>query len=83
MPQRTAKRSLDKVFDAQDRTSIRQAYEDTVEFGYDEKKASRQVQSLTDFFDEVIDAGQERNLDEALLSQLRELYERLKRLLGK
>ncbi len=81
--QRTAKRSLDKVFDAQDRTSIRQAYEDTVEFEYDEKKAARQIQSLTDFFDEVIETGQESNLDELFLSQLHVLYERLKRLLGK
>ncbi len=81
--QRTAKKSLDKVFDAQDRTSIRQAYEETVEFEYDEQKAARQIQSLTDFFDEVIDAEQERNLDEAFRSQLHDLYERLKRLLGK
>lgn len=81
--QRTAKRSLDKVFDAQDRTSIRQAYEDTVEFEYDEQKAARQIQSLNDFFDEVIDTGQERKLDETFLSQLHELYERLKQLLGK
>lgn len=81
--QKTAKRSLDKIFNAQDRTSIRKAYEDTVEFGYDEKKASRQIQSLTEFFDEVIDARLEKDLDKEFLSHLHELYERLKKLLGK
>lgn len=80
---RTAKNSLDRVFDAQDRTDIRQAYKDTVEFEYDEQKASRQVRSLTDFFDEVLNAGQEGSLDAALLAELRELYERLKLLLRK
>ena len=80
---KTAKRSLDKIFNAQDRTSIRKAYEETVEFGYDEKKASRQIQSLTEFFDEVIDARLEKDLDKEFLSHLNELYERLKTLLGK
>ena len=80
--QKTAKRSLDKVFDAQDRTSIRKAYEDTVEFEYDEQKASRRIQSLTEFIDEIIDAGQEDSLDKAFLKEIRKLYRRLKRLLG-
>ena len=79
---KTAKRSLDKVFDAQDRTSIRNAYEDTVEFEYDEQKASRRIQSLTEFIDEILEAGQEDSLDEAFLEEIRELYKRLKRLLG-
>lgn len=83
LAQKTAKRSLNKIFDAQDRTSIRQAYKETVEFEYDEQKASRQIQSLTEFFDEVIDSRQEMSLDKAFLSQLHELYARLKRLLGK
>ena len=81
--QKSAKKSLDKVFNAQDRTSIRQAYESTVEFEYDEQKASRHVKSLTEFLDEVIDAGEEENLDESFLVEVRELYERLKKLLGK
>ena len=79
---KTAKRSLDKVFDAQDRTSIRKAYEDTVEFEYDEQKASRRIQSLTEFIDEIIEAGHEDTLDEAFLKEIRKLYRRLKRLLG-
>ena len=80
--QRIAKTSLDKVFDAQDKTSIRQAYEKTVEFGYDEQKASRRVQSLTEFLDEIIDADRRESLDKAFLAEVRKLYTRLKMLLG-
>ena len=80
--QRIAKKSLDKVFDAQNEISIRQAYEKTVEFGYDEQKASRRVQSLTEFLDEIIAAGQRESLDEAFLDEVRKLYTRLKMLLG-
>lgn len=78
-----AKKSLDRVFDAQDSTSIREAYEHTVEFEYDEKKAIRQVMALTDFFDDVLESGDDQVLEEGFLSHLNELYERLKKLLGK
>ena len=77
----TAINSLDKVFAHQDRTGIRQAYEDTVEFEYDEHKASRNVQSLTEFIDQIIDSGQGESLDEAFIIEVRKLYERLKKLL--
>jgi len=76
----SASNSLDRVFDAQDSTSIRQAYESTVEFEYDEQEASRSVQSLTEFIDQIIDSGQEDNLDEPFITEVRRLYERLKRL---
>ena len=78
-----AKSSLDKIFDAQDNTSIRQAYENTVEFAYDEQKAYRRIQSLTTFFDQIIEAGKIRNFDDTFFSEVQELYERLKKLLGK
>ena len=80
--QKTAKKSLDKIFDPQDGTSIRQAYENTVEFGYDEQKASRHVQSLTEFLDEIIEADRKESLDKAFLAEVRELYKCLKKLLG-
>ena len=79
---RTAKRSLDRVFDADDETSIRDAYEDTVGFEYDEQRASQRVQSLTEFFDEIIESGQQQELDETFLKEVRRLYRRLKKLLG-
>jgi ParB family transcriptional regulator, chromosome partitioning protein len=80
--QRIAKRSLDRVFDAQDEAGIREAYKSTVEFEYDEKKAARQIDSLTEFIDDLLQAGQEEQLDEDFLEKLKELYDRLRRLFG-
>ena len=80
--QRIAKASLDKVFDAQNEIGIRQAYERTVEFEYDEKEASRRVQSLTEFLDAIIDADRKESLDQSFLAEVGELYKRLKKLLG-
>ena len=79
---KTAKRSLDRIFDADDDTGIRQAYEDTVGFEYDEHRASQRVQSLTEYLDEIIHSGQHESLDEVFLEEIRELYSRLKKLLG-
>lgn len=78
-----ARKSLDRVFDPQDSVSIREVYEDTVGFEYDERRASLQVETLTRFFDDVYEAGEDHGLDESFLSQLNELYKRLKKLLGK
>ena len=80
--QAAAKRSIDKIFDAQDMIGIREAYEKTVAFGYDERKASHRIQSLTEFLDGIIGTDQEESLDEGFLVEVRELYERLKKLLG-
>ena len=80
--QAAAKRSIDKIFDAQDMIGIREAYEETVAFGYDEQKASRRIQSLTEFLDGIIGTDQEENLDAVFLVEVRELYKRLKKLLG-
>ena len=79
--QTTAMRSLDNVFDPRNDTGIREAYEGTVEFGYDEQQASRRVQSLTEFLDEIMDSGKEINLDQTFLAEVRRLYKRLRKLL--
>lgn len=76
-----AKRSLNKIFDAQDQTGIREVYENTVKFEYDEKKAAHRVQSLTLFLDQIIETQRVKSLDDAFLREVRELYKRLKRLL--
>lgn len=80
--QKSAKRSLDRIFDAEDETSIREAYQNTVEFEYDEKKAGRQVEALNDFFEEVLEEGYEDDLDDVFIKQLQQLYANLQRLLG-
>jgi ParB family transcriptional regulator, chromosome partitioning protein len=79
--QKLAKKSLDRVFDHDDKTSIRQAYENTVEFEYDEKKAGRQIESLNAFFEEIIDEGYAGELDHDFVKQLKVLFDNLKTLL--
>ena len=80
--QRTAAvRSLDEVFDPSETAGIREAYERTVEFGYDEKDASRRVQSLTEFLDRILDSNHVFNLDDEFLDRARQLYSRLAKIL--
>ena len=80
--QATAKKSIDRIFAPRDTTGIREVYENTVEFGYDEKKASHRVQFLTEFLEEIIDTGEEGSLDEAFLSEVKELYNCLRKFFG-
>ena len=73
--------SLDAVFDPDTETGIREAYEQTVELGYDEKDATRRLQSLTNFLDRVLKEDQLELLDDEFLDRARELYDRLSQLL--
>lgn len=73
--------SLDAVFDPDTETGIREAYEQTVELGYDEKDAARRLQSLTNFLDRILEEDQLELLDEEFLERARELYERLSQVL--
>ena len=73
--------SLDAVFDPTTETGIREAYEQAVELGYDEKDAARRLQSLTNFLDRILEEGQLELLDEEFLDRARELYERLSQVL--
>ena len=50
LPEETAISTLDMIFDAESGTGIREAYENTVEFEYDEQKATRHIVSLTELF---------------------------------
>lgn len=68
----TAKRALDSVFDARNRTGIRAAFERAVEFSYDAKKAMRNVVALSDFLGTVLQ-GDPSGLDEELLAQMKHL----------
>lgn len=80
--QRTAAiRSLDAVFDPAEDKGIREAYSQTVEFGYDEKDAARRLQSVTEFLDRILETRQVESLDEDFLKQARELHSKLSRIL--
>ena len=73
--------SLDAVFDPGTETGIREAYEQTVELGYDEKDAARRLQYLTNFLDRILEEDQLELLDDDFLDRARELYERLSQVL--
>lgn len=79
--QKTARRALDSVFDARKKTSIRDAYEATVQFEYAEQKIGRYATSLSEFIDSIFEDEKKDELDEELLDALKKLYERLRRLL--
>ncbi len=72
--------SLNEVFDGECDISIREAYDEAVGFGYTEREANLRVQSLTNFFDDVITSDMVRSLDEAFLENVRNLYKCLDRL---
>jgi ParB/RepB/Spo0J family partition protein len=78
-----AKQALDRVFDAGSADGIREAYESTVEFIYDEQKAARHVTQLVDYVTGVIEEGSADELDGAFVGQLRKLMKALQALLGK
>lgn len=78
-----AKKALDTVFDEYNGIGIREIYEKTVEFGYDERKATLRVQYLIEYIDRIIYSDQKGGLDSAFLKEVDELYMLLKELLGK
>lgn len=82
VPAEEAETSLSRIFDLDDPTSIRNAYEQSVEFGYDERKASLSIRSLTEFIDQIIRMRRETKLDDEFVVEVRKLYLRLKKLLG-
>ena len=73
--------SLDAVFDSCQKQGIREAYEQTVEFGYDEKDAARRVEALTEFLDRILNDDQVESLDDEFLDRARQLQARLTRIL--
>lgn len=79
--QKSAKKTLDRIFDSKDPITIREAYQNTVEFEYDEKKAKRHVESLNDFFEEILVENHVSELDEDFVDLLRNLHKRLGQLL--
>jgi ParB family transcriptional regulator, chromosome partitioning protein len=80
---RSAKRTLDKVFNPKHRLGIREAYEATVQFEYAERQVSRYANSLLEFIDDVAENERQAELDEEFIAQLNALYGRLKKFLGK
>lgn len=80
--QNTARKALDKVFDAGKKSGIREAYESTVAFEYIEQRASRLASSLTEFLDSVVEEERAEELDAELIGALRDLQDHLNAILG-
>ncbi|MBN2286944.1 MAG: ParB/RepB/Spo0J family partition protein [Tissierellales bacterium] len=79
---RKAEETLDKVFTKGNDYGIRMAYENTVEFGYDEQKFFKQITSLNEYFDSILRENKQKELDKEFIDQLHKLFKRLKALLG-
>jgi ParB/RepB/Spo0J family partition protein len=78
---RTARKALDRVFDPAKSYGIKEAYRQTVEFEYVEKKASREIDHLSEFIGLVVDQERIDELDDETKEGLKGLYTRLKQLL--
>lgn len=79
---KTAKRALDRVFDPTKVYGIRQAFAQTVEFSYFERKAARDVTHLVEFIDTVLEEERTEELEPEILDELRLLAKRLADLLS-
>jgi ParB/RepB/Spo0J family partition protein len=80
--QRTAQRALDKVFDKDNRFGIQEAYSQTVEFEYFERKASKDVIHLTTFLDSVLADERVDELEDEILQELKVLAERISKVIA-
>lgn len=79
--EKTARAALKKVFNPDNDVDIKRTYESTVEFEYDERKASLQVSSLTEFIEEIFDEDRQDELDEEFVAGLLRLRKELNKLL--
>lgn len=79
--QKTAKAALRRIFNPNNDVDIKGTYESTVEFEYDERKASLQILSLTQFIEEIFDEDRQDELDADFVRGLQELRTKLNQLL--
>jgi ParB family transcriptional regulator, chromosome partitioning protein len=83
LQQAKAERAIDRVFDARNSFGIKDAYTQTVEFQYIERKASREASSLRAFLEEVIEEDRIDELDDDLVAELEALKAQLNALLSR
>lgn len=75
------KKILDRIFDPKNPIGIREAYEQSVAFEYEERKYYRYIDNVEEFLSEVIEEDRIDDLDDDLVAKLRELYSTIARLL--
>lgn len=79
---RQAESALKRLFNPKNSVGIREVYEHTVEFGYDEKKAIHQIDYLNQYFETLLKDDLVGQLDEEFMQRLHDLHEYLQRILG-
>lgn len=75
------KKIIDKIFDPKNNVTIREAYEQSVAFEYEERKYFRYVEDIEVFLSEVLTEDKVEELDADLLDSLRRLQSTLAKLL--
>ena len=70
----SAKGVLDRVFNTENDFGIKEAYSQTVEFDYYERKAFRDLDHVSDFLETVINNRKYAELDDDTIEELRRLY---------
>lgn len=81
--ERDARRELNKVFDPNSKSSIRDAFASAVQFEYRERQVGRSVDSVFSFIREIEEEDRVNDIDEDLKLSLRKLHVTLSRILGK
>lgn len=75
------KKIIDKIFDPKNKITIREAYEQSVAFEYEERKYFRYIEDIEVFLAEVLTEDKVEELDDDLLESLRRLQATLGKLL--
>jgi ParB/RepB/Spo0J family partition protein len=75
------KRIIDRIFDPKSSLTIREAYEQSVAFEYEERKYFRYVEDIEEFLAEVLSDDKVEELDDDLVESLRRLQTTLSKLL--
>lgn len=76
--EKTIERTLDQVFRPTNKLGIEEAYNDTVQFSYAEKRITTQVTSVTKFIDDTLKKNI-REFDEPLQEELYKLHKKLRK----
>lgn len=74
-------RSLKRIFNPANRTGIDTEFREVVEFEYEERTATRSIESILEFLDEVITEESYLNLDQDFVSHLESLARKIRKIL--
>lgn len=80
--EKATRKTLDKIFDPNNDLSIKQAYQETVEFDYDEIKAKRHIDNLNEFLDSHFENVEFSKFDDDFIKSLSQLKLRINRILA-